>query len=185
METIYSIDYAIFHFINQGLSNDFFDFFLVFWRNSYLWAPLYLFFIAFIFFNFRVKAYWILVFAFLTFGSTDLASSRVIKNYFKRDRPCKMTAGIEVTARVRCGSGYSFTSSHATNHFGLAVFWIVAFGQRFKKIKAPLLIWASLVCLAQVYVGVHYPSDVIVGAILGSSIGYAWGKLFNKFYGLV
>jgi undecaprenyl-diphosphatase len=47
------------------------------------------------------------------------------------------------------------------------------------------LIWASLVSLAQVYVGVHYPSDVLAGAMLGSLIGYGWGKLFNKYYSLV
>lgn len=185
MSIIYNIDYAIFHFINQGLSNDFFDFMLVFWRNSYFWAPLYLFVIAFAFFNFKAKAYWIIIFSFLTFGSTDFVSSSLVKNHFKRDRPCKLTASIEVTSRVRCGSGYSFTSSHAANHFGLAVFWILIFGQRFKRIIAPLLIWASLVSLAQVYVGVHYPSDVLAGAMLGSLIGYGWGKLFNKYYSLV
>jgi undecaprenyl-diphosphatase len=82
--------------------------------------------------------------------------------------------------RVKCGNAYSFTSSHATNHFAIATFLSLTLGKRFKKIKWPLLTWAGMICLAQVYVGVHFPLDVFCGAILGMIIGWLWSFVFNN-----
>ena len=81
---------------------------------------------------------------------------------------------------VECGSGYSFPSSHATNHFGMSLFLYFTFGSFFKWIKPVVILWAALVAYAQVYVGVHYPIDVVTGACIGSIIGYIVARLFNK-----
>jgi undecaprenyl-diphosphatase len=82
-----------------------------------------------------------------------------------------------VIERVSCGSGYSFTSSHATNHFCIAAFLVSVFGTYMRKWKYVWWAWASLISIAQVYVGVHYPLDIIGGGLLGTIIGTSMGIL--------
>lgn len=77
-----------------------------------------------------------------------------------------------------CSGGYSFTSSHATNHFGFAVYVSITLKPILKKWKYVFLIWAATISYAQVYVGVHYPLDILCGAILGTTIGIATAELF-------
>jgi undecaprenyl-diphosphatase len=107
-----------------------------------------------------------------------------VKPLVERSRPCAEQSSIDVIAKVRCGSGYSFTSSHATNHFAIAIFFIFTLGRYIKYLSIGLIVWASLISLAQVYVGVHYPSDIFCGMLLGIAIGYFWSKVFNRYYGL-
>jgi undecaprenyl-diphosphatase len=79
---------------------------------------------------------------------------------------------------VRCGSGFSFPSSHATNHFGLSAFIIFTLHHKNKWIIPLAIFWAILVCYAQLYVAVHYPIDILCGAILGITIA----KLNSVYY---
>ncbi|MEZ4983676.1 MAG: phosphatase PAP2 family protein [Saprospiraceae bacterium] len=74
---------------------------------------------------------------------------------------------------IPCGGGYSFTSSHATNHFAVAFFLFLTWGRLWKRWRWLLLLWAATIALGQVYVGVHYPLDITVGALLGMTL--AWG----------
>lgn len=166
-------DFKVFEWINNDLSSPFLDMIMPWMREPYFWLPLYMFIIAFVFFNYGLKAYWFVLFLGLSAGSADIISSRPIKKTIKRLRPCN-TEGLYVIERVRCGSGYSFTSSHATNHFAVASFVIMTLGQNFRKIKPWLLFWASIISFAQVYVGVHFPLDVLGGAILGIILGKIW-----------
>ncbi len=152
------------------------------WRHKIFWAPFYVFIISFLFINFRKKAYWILLFLLLAIGTSDLISSHLIKKNVERLRPCNEPE-LVVTERIRCGSGYSFTSSHATNHFAIAFFLICLFAERQKWIKYLLLFWAGSISFGQVYVGVHYPLDVFCGAILGVLIGGLWASIYQRYYG--
>ncbi|MFC7523403.1 phosphatase PAP2 family protein [Parapedobacter sp. GCM10030251] len=173
-------DQEAFLAINQGLSNVFFDWLMPVLRNPYTWAPLYLFIIVFCIRNYRNKGILIVLFILITFGIADALSSSVIKKSVKRIRPCNdIEFKEEVAVRVRCGSGYSFTSSHATNHFAISMVLIMVFYRRWKPILWLALLWATLVSIAQVYVGVHYPLDIIGGALLGSAIGYLTGLVFR------
>jgi Membrane-associated phospholipid phosphatase len=173
-------DQEAFLAINQGLSNVFFDWLMPVLRNPYTWAPLYLFIIVFCIRNYRNKGILIVLFILITFGIADALSSSVIKKSVKRIRPCNdIEFKEEVAVRVRCGSGYSFTSSHATNHFAISTVLIMVFYRRWKPILWLALLWATLVSIAQVYVGVHYPLDIIGGALLGSAIGYLTGLVFR------
>lgn len=173
-------DQEAFLAINQGLSNVFFDWLMPVLRNPYTWAPLYLFIIVFCVRNYRNKGILIVLFILITFGIADALSSSVIKKSVKRIRPCNdIEFKEEVAVRVRCGSGYSFTSSHATNHFAISMVLIMIFYRRWKSILWLALLWATLVSIAQVYVGVHYPLDIIGGALLGSAIGYLTGLVFR------
>jgi membrane-associated phospholipid phosphatase len=103
-----------------------------------------------------------------------------------RLRPCNEPA---IADWVRVQVGYrpqssSFTSSHATNHFAAAMFIYTTFKKHFSSWPKLFFVWAFSICLAQVYVGVHYPLDVTCGAIIGIVIGYLPGTFFNRNYGL-
>ena len=182
MDSIINFDHQLFALINQGWSNPFLDFFLKWMRNEWIWFPFYTFIIAFSIFNFGKNSYWLILFCFLNFGTTDIISSHLIKKNVERLRPCRDESIINKNVLVRCGSGYSFTSSHATNHFGLATFLCFTIGLFIKKIKIPLITWATIISIAQVYVGVHFPLDIFCGSILGILIGLFWSKIFMKYY---
>jgi len=113
----------------------------------------------------------------LTVGLADTTSSHIIKKSVKRLRPCHILIKEgQMDLRVKCGSGYSFPSSHATNHFAIGVFLGLVFGKRWRWVKWAGLLWAAAIAFSQVYVGVHFPFDILVGALLGSAIAYiVWG----------
>jgi len=173
-ESLQSIDQSLFVYINRVATHPWLDTIMPFFRESTFWIPFYLFLIVFVFVNFGKKGWVWLLFAFITVLLTDQLSSSIIKNWVQRPRPC---ADPLFSNQVRllldhCSGGYSFTSSHATNHFGVATFLFVTLGRFFGSWKYLLFIWAALICYAQVYVGVHYSFDVIFGALLGFMIGH-------------
>lgn len=174
-----SWDFRGFHFINRGMSSDFLDFILPLFRNKVFWIPLYTFVISWIAFNFPLKKTLIILScAFLSIFGSDTISSKLIKYEVKRLRPCQeVMLEPPAIARVSCGSGYSFTSSHAANHFCLAAFIIVVFGKYMRGWKHLWWLWAASISIAQVYVGVHYPLDILGGGVLGIVIGFSLGKL--------
>jgi len=116
-----------------------------------------------------------------------LVSSHLIKEHIFRLRPCQNP---ELAQQIRilvnyCPTSSSFTSSHAANHFGLAGFVVLTM-RRFTSGRINLFIaWAAIICFAQVYVGVHYPFDVISGGLLGWLLGYIMARFFNNYAGLI
>lgn len=179
LSPILHFDADLFLIINQDMANICFDWLMPLLRNPYTWAPLYLFILIFSIKTYKKRGIIMMVFLLLTFGAADFLSASVIKPVVKRVRPCnELTLQGEMVSRIRCGSGYSFPSSHASNHFAIALFLIMVYRNRWKAILWFALIWAFAVSFAQIYVGVHYPIDVICGAILGSLIGYLIAKLF-------
>lgn len=162
------LDWALFTWINSTLQNGFFDLVLPWVREPLVWLPLYAFVIAIIFFNAGNRAWLMVFFLVLTASVCDFSSSSVLKPLVKRTRPCNDTDRYDhLTLRVACGSGYSFPSSHATNHAGMAVFLFLLFKNVFRKGRYLFLLWAIIISFAQVYVGVHYPFDVLIGWGLG------------------
>lgn len=181
---ILEIDRYLFLKINRDLQNSTFDFLMPLFRNPFFWIPLYLFLILYVGINFKSKALMWVGFAFVTASATDFISSKIIKPYFARPRPCidpDFYTQVRMLAKY-CGGNGSFTSSHAANHFGLAMFIVITIGFMFPKFKFLFFLWATIICVAQIYVGVHYPSDIVGGAILGTSVGYFMGVFFNKNY---
>jgi undecaprenyl-diphosphatase len=83
-----------------------------------------------------------------------------------------------------CPQSSSFTSSHAMNHFCFATFLYFTLHDAALIWRRLALIWAGLICFGQVYVGVHFPLDVLAGGILGALFGYIVAKLFNSQYRL-
>ena len=180
-----SWDRSVFIKLNSEWTNPAFDFTMPFLRNSDYWAPLYLFLLVFVTINFKSKGLWWFLLFLCTFAMTDMISSRIIKVLVDRPRPCNDPLMFDYVRLLLkdCGTGKSFTSTHAANHFGLATFFYTSFRKILPKWAWVGFAWAFSIIYAQVYVGVHYPLDVIAGGILGIFVGTFTGNLFNKRFG--
>jgi undecaprenyl-diphosphatase len=178
IDQLVQFDRDLFFAINHGLSNGFFDWLMPILRDRYTWVLLYLLIIVFSIKNYGKQGFIMILFLAMTFGISDFLSSSVIKPNVQRLRPCNETEiKTNVNNLVDCGTGYSFPSSHATNHFGIAVFLIMMFYHKWKIILPIGILWATSISFAQIYVGVHYPIDILTGSLLGSSIGLGMSKI--------
>ena len=178
-------DHVAWFYLNTQWHNGVLDFIMPFLRNQWFWTPLYVFLLLFMPSRFGKKG-WLWCLGFLmTFIFADQLSATLLKPYIHRIRPCNNPglSGI-VHIIVPCGSGQSFPSSHATNHFSLAVFSALTLARYARWVWPVALLWASVVAYAQVYVGVHYPLDVVCGGLLGAMIGTMTGSLFNRRIGI-
>lgn len=166
------------HWINDGWSSRLLDFVSPLIRNKFFWLPLYVLCVSWIMYNHHFRhVLLILFFLALSVFASDTISSKLIKYQVQRPRPCQvMGMSPPVIERIKCGSGYSFPSSHAANHFCVAAFFISIFGEYMSRWKYLWWLWAILISLAQVYVGVHYPLDTMGGALLGLIVGISMGR---------
>ena len=181
METIRHIDYALFYFINHNLANSFFDFLCPILREKWVWTPFYALIAWYFYKSYGTKVLWLALLAIVTIVLSDQISSTIIKPIFHRLRPCHNSA---LTATIRlvihdCGSGFSFVSSHAANHFALATFFSFIINHKRKWVPV-LYLWAASIAFAQVYVALHYPVDVMGGALLGIIIGCITGVIAQR-----
>ncbi len=181
MNELIQIDHYLFHLLNEEWTNGLFDVIMPYWRDKMTWIPLYLFAIGFFIYKFKKQAVYIILGTLLCFGTADTISHKVIKKSVQRARPCHDNSPLDTSRLLleKCGPGYSFTSNHATNHFAIALFMIGLLGRFYPRLKYFLLFWAASIAYGQVYVGVHFPFDVLCGGILGALIGLLWAKLFN------
>lgn len=174
-----SLDHQIFHFINRDISNPFFDLMLpmmtdlhkdpIFWLMVFSWITIQIFLPAYLDrprFKEIAKARskrWasgVLILA-LSMGLADFIAYRGVKVWVQRDRP--EAAGLEPVLRTHSHSGWSFPSNHAANNFALA---------RTVQVLAPpyavaAYTFAAVVAISRVYVGVHFPTDIAVGGLIG------------------
>jgi undecaprenyl-diphosphatase len=175
IETLYGIDRSIYVFINSSLSNPFSDVLGPFFSGlTSTWYGISILVILWLFLFLRGgregKIVALLIIPLVAIS--DQLSSAVIKQVAARARPCHEINGKQVVDTIRllvpCGSGYSFPSSHATNAFAVASF----VAHSFHRWRIPLLLFACAVALSRVVVGVHYPSDVAGGALIGVAVAY-------------
>ncbi len=178
-------DRSLFIKLNSEWTNPFFDAVLPWLRNASTWAPLYLFLFFFVVMNFKSKAVWWILLFVVTIALTDMTGTYVFKHTIERFRPCRDPEMIPYVRLLlkQCGGGYSFVSNHAANHFGMATFFYISFRKIIPRWAWIGFILAALVCYAQVYVGLHYPLDVLGGAVLGLLLGGLTGLIFNKRFG--
>jgi undecaprenyl-diphosphatase len=179
MDQLLQLDLRVFELINQQGHFPFFDWLMPYWREKSFWIPLYLVLTGFVIYRFRRSAVLFLLMAIATIGVADTVSSRVVKPTVQRLRPCNDPQVKEnVALLIPCGPGYSFTSSHATNHFALATFLALTLGMRYRRMIVPLYLWAFSIAYGQVYVGVHYPLDILAGGLLGIVCGWIVYRLY-------
>ncbi|MGE9516763.1 MAG: phosphatase PAP2 family protein [Solitalea-like symbiont of Tyrophagus putrescentiae] len=182
LETINNINQTLFFYINNGLANRFFDYIMPIFRDVYTWIPFYILAIVLAFIKFKLRALLLLIGVAILIIITDYGSASIIKPYFSIPRPCNnILIKDHVRILVHCGSGYSFISAHASNHFGLAAFFSACLFYNKNLIAGILFIWALLIGFAQIYVGVHYPIDIIIGGIYGTIVGIVIGRATKKF----
>ncbi len=178
IETLKHIDTTWFLAVNNGMQNAFLDIVCPFMRNQKNWYILYVVLLWVCYQKWKQKSIWVIGGAILLILAADQISANLIKNTVQRLRPCnEPTLAGMVNNIVGCGQGFSFISAHATNHFAIAVFFSMLFYREHKWVFGVALIWAAFIAFSQVYVGVHYPFDVLCGALLGSILGYIAGKL--------
>ncbi len=169
IEMLLHWDTQLFLFLN-GMHSHFWDPIMVFASGKLTWMPLYLLLIFFIARKHGWKTLWWLLAITLVIVAADQISSGIFKNGFQRLRPCHNPDLQSVIHLVgRCGGKFGFVSSHAANTFGVAVFLTLLFKNRWATLG--LLSWAAFVSYSRIYLGVHFPGDVLCGAILGAGIG--------------
>lgn len=148
-----------------------------------LWFPLYAFFLWLIIKRHGDKALlWSLPVIALMILLSDKGSVLLFKENVQRLRPCHEPAltGLVHLVYKECGGQYGFISSHASNHFAIAVFMIGVLRSTPRWAVAALLLWAALIAYSRVYLGVHYPGDVLVGALYGIMIGSLGAFIFRR-----
>ena len=183
IDLVERIDKVLFMLIHNDSDHDILDKVIPYLRNAATWIPLYLFMLIFAVKTAKEKVWQFVLLTLLTFACTDIISASLLKPLFSRIRPCY---DAELSGMIRniinCGGMYSLPSSHATNHFGLAFFWYKAIFIMTGKRWGWLWVWAAIVGYAQVYVGKHYPMDIVAGAILGCLIASVMAGLFEKLW---
>ena len=182
MVELLQLDQNLFFLINGDWHNSFLDAIMPYWRNKMFWSPLYIFLLFYVLLNFKLKGFYFILIVAAVITVSDTTSSKIIKKSVQRIRPCNDDSlKNEVQLLVKCGGGYSFTSSHAANHFAGATFLILTLFRRFRWAKYALIFWAASIAYGQVYVGVHYPVDVLVGSFLGIITGILAAMIYSRF----
>ena len=171
------LDQQFFLFLNSFYS-PFWDQVMHVISGKVIWAPLYL--AILIFLGIKYKRKFIIIFLFIILAVTlaDQASVHLFKNLFQRLRPCHEPAldGLVHLFKGQCGGQFGFVSSHAANSFNVAVISLLFIKNRWYS--TGIIIWAVVVGYSRIYLGVHYPGDVICGSLLGTLCGWSIYKLY-------
>lgn len=165
-----AIDKSLLLWLN-GCHSPFWDKLMWFVSGKTEWLPLYIILLGYITYRFRWKSIYILVAIALTVTLADRISVEVFKEVIQRPRPTHSNEIKHLVHTVNnyLGGPYGFVSSHAANSFGIAT--LLAFIFRKKKFSIFILFWAALVSYSRIYLGVHYPGDILGGALLGAACG--------------
>lgn len=182
LERLKGFDYAVFSKINGEWHNPFLDEVFPFTRESIFWAPFYFFLVLLVTINFKKYGWWWVLFLILNVVLTDFVSSTLIKENIFHLRPChdpRVADHLRFLVKY-CPESSGFTSSHAANHFAAAMFIFATLKQKVNRgWLAFIFLWAFIPSYAQVYVGVHFPTDIIGGIIVGLLTGYCMAFLLN------
>lgn len=178
MEQLVELDRELFLFLNN-LGNPAWDDFWNFITNKFASIP---FYALLVFFLYKAlgwkKTLLCLVLIAAVITSTDQLSN-LFKHFFERPRPCRQEGVMEYArfVAVRCGR-YGYFSAHAASSAALVLFLGMILRNYWKNIFSVLIVWGLLVSYSRIYIGVHYPGDILTGWIFGILIGFLFYRLF-------
>jgi undecaprenyl-diphosphatase len=179
------IDQSVFFFFN-GFHNRFFDEFFWYATDARIYLPLYLIGTWLAYKQFGSKIWLLLIFVILTVALTD-QSCNLVKHMVCRLRPANdpQIASLVHTVSDYQGGEYGFPSAHACNTFGMAMFLYCVMRPKRWGFTLAFFAWAAIMSYSRIYLGVHYPLDILGGAILGVSIGWGMAVFLRKLAPLV
>lgn len=178
LQTLKDWDRELFVFLNS-LGIERYDGFWLFVTQSSTWIPLFIFFFILIFYYYRgKKGFTVLFFLFLTSAAT-LVFTTLVKDYVARLRPNNVESLGLLIRILQTPTNYSFFSGHASSSFAITTFVVLAL-RNFTSWIYIAYLWPLIFVLSRIYVGVHYPSDIIVGAIVGTVFAYIFYWLCKK-----
>lgn len=181
---IIHLDQQLFLWIQAHCHTQLLDNIMPWLREKSNWYPLYLAIVFALIYKYRWTGLRMTLVAIICFGLSELLSSHTAKPLFQRLRPCAdPEISQQFTPLVDCNNkGFSFTSSHAANHFAVAIALSLFFFKNKKWLFVVGVLWAGSISLAQVYVGVHYPLDIAAGACIGISISTLVHSIINRYF---
>jgi undecaprenyl-diphosphatase len=161
---------------------------MYFLSQTEAWLPLYVFLLYLIIKEYKKETWIVLLGIVLTILLADQITASVMKPYFERPRPSHEPTlqGLvhlvhRFSGEIYSGGKYGFASSHAANTFGVATFFLLLFKTK-KEWIGWLFLWAATMSYTRIYLGVHYPGDILVGGLVGVLSGIA-GFKFQKWLG--
>ena len=179
MEEIILEDKQAMIFLNN-LGSSTFDPFWILVSEKWFWIPLYVIFLYFLYKNFNKKSlFYILLFVALGITASDQIAN-IFKFGFERLRPCHDPSLEGLLREVKCGGKFGFYSAHSSNSFFVATYLTILLGKKIKQLPYFLFVWAAIVAYSRVYLGMHFPGDIIIGAIMGILLALFFGTLAKK-----
>lgn len=180
MEALGTLDARFFLFLN-GLHTDWMDKVMIAVTQMWVWLPLYLLMIYWTVKQYGKRCWWIFIALGIVVLCSDQLSAHVCKPLFQRLRPCYNVdlQDLIYLPKGMAGGKYGFVSSHAANTFAIAAFMTAALRNNRPWVGIVLYLWAFISSYSRIYLGFHYPGDILCGAVLGILVGLILWKVFQ------
>jgi undecaprenyl-diphosphatase len=149
---------------------------MIWTTKGLLWVPLYLFFLFFVIRKYKWNTFVIVVFATLMIVTSDQLSD-LVKDWMERLRPSNQPGLLVHLVDAYKGGSFGFYSAHASNTSAITVFLIILFGREYPQVVVPAILWALIMSYSRIYLGVHYPGDILAGWIAGILEGLLFGRV--------
>ncbi|MFL5787131.1 MAG: phosphatase PAP2 family protein [Flavisolibacter sp.] len=179
LEQLKNLDKKLFLIINNH-HNSYLDPIMYWASDKLFWIPFYLLIAILLIRDNKRNALLIFLCIAVLITLTDQVSSNLIRDWAQRPRPSHEPSltGLIHLSNAGAGGHYGFVSSHAANAFALFTFLSLILSKKFRWLKYVLFFWALLIGYSRIYNGVHYPGDVLGGALLGALFGWLISQIY-------